>query len=79
MGIEIDRTFFRIVGFRYYARGEHSASISGNRGRFQIYAYFFLITIDMPWKHIPKMTSDISINYCFSTKQFTFRKWGINP
>lgn len=75
MGIEIDRTC-QIVGIRYYARGEYLASIFGSRGRFQIYAYLFTITIDMPWKHVPKMSSDITINYCFWTKKLTFKKWG---
>ena len=49
MTIDISRAFVPLVGFRYYTHSEYVASIYGDRGKFQIYAYSFLITIDMPW------------------------------
>lgn len=78
MAIEIER-ILPMIGFRYYARGEYLASLYGRHGIFQIYVYLFMITIDMPWKHTPKYSSDFSTYYSFLNKKFTFRKWGVNP
>lgn len=76
MAIDISRTFAPLIGFRYYTRGEYLASIYGDRGIFQIYAYRYLITIDMPWRHVTKTSSDAVAYFSTWSKKFTFRRWG---
>lgn len=75
MAIDMSRTFAPLIGFRYYTRSEYLASIYGDRGIFQIYAYRFLITIDMPWRHVTKTPSDAAAYFSAWSKKFTFRRW----
>jgi hypothetical protein len=76
MTIDISRAFVPLVGFRYYTHSEYVASIYGDRGKFQIYAYSFLITIDMPWRHVTKTSTDAAAYFSPWRKKFTFRRWG---